>query len=286
MNYRICSFKISLVIGLFFLSATLSLAQQTKKIMGDMLVSIHNVQTLRFHLNKTERIEGVLQKAEQDVKFQHSPRKIYTYIHSPNKGVELLWMEGKNDNQVYINPNAFPYVNLNLDPYGSIVRKGNHHTVFEVGFDYIGDIMDHMIKKSGADFEKYFFYQGEVIFDKRPCYKVFIDYKPFTYVNYTIKANENITDIAYRMFVSDYMILKKNPSVDDYYDVKAGQTIIVPTAYALKTILYIDKETNLPVFQAMYDETGLFSQYEFHGLQLNQKIEDAEFTKEYSKYNF
>src|SRR6478609_8131607 len=111
MNYRNCSLKIFLALGLFFLCGSSGFAQQTKKIMDNMLLGIHNVQTLRFHLNKTERIEGVLQKAEQDVKFSHSPRKIYTYIHSPNKGVELLWIEGKNDNQVYINPNAFPYVN-------------------------------------------------------------------------------------------------------------------------------------------------------------------------------
>jgi outer membrane lipoprotein-sorting protein len=285
MNYKICLLKTSITLGFFFL-IPFCFAQQTKKIMEDMLVSIHDVQTLRFRLKKTERIEGVLQKAEQDVKFLHNPRKIYTYIHSPNKGVELLWIEGKNDNQVYINPNAFPYVNLNLDPYGSIVRKGNHHTVYEVGFDYIGEIMDQMIKKSGSDFDKYFFYQGDVLFDNRLCYKIFIDYKPFAYVNYTMKANENITDVAYKMFVSDYMILKKNPEIHDYYDVQAGQKIIVPTAYALKTILYIDKENKLPVFQAMYDEKGLFSQYEFYSLQLNQSIEDVEFTKGYSKYNF
>jgi outer membrane lipoprotein-sorting protein len=286
MNYRISLFRIGLATALFFLGTTSGFAQTTKKIMDDMLISIHNIHTLRFKLKKTERIDGVLQKAEQEVKFSHTPRMIYTYIHSPNQGVELLWMKGKNDNQVYINPNAFPYVNLNLDPYGSIVRKGNHHTVYEVGFDYIGEIMDHMIKKSGTDFDKYFFYQGEVVFDKRPCYKIVIDYKPFAYVNYTMKANETITSIAYKMFVSDYMILEKNPKIDDYYDVKEGQQVIVPTAYALKTILYVDKENHLPVFQGMYDEKGLFSQYEFYGLQMNQKIEEAEFTKEYSKYNF
>jgi outer membrane lipoprotein-sorting protein len=285
MNSRIFSVLTIIVSALLF-QAQLVFGQNTKKIMDDMLLSIHNVQTLRFKLKKIERIDGVLHKAEQDVKFSHTPRKIYTYIHIPNKGVELLWLEGKNDNQVYINPNAFPYVNLNLDPYGSIVRKGNHHTVYEVGFDYIGQIMDHMIKKSGPDFDKYFFYQGDVIFDKRPCYKIFIDYKPFAYVNYTVKANESVPDIAYKLFVSDYMILQKNPDIDDYYDVKAGQQIVVPTAYALKTILYIDKENNLPVFQAMYDEKGLYSQYEFYGLQLNQKIDDAEFTKDYSNYNF
>jgi len=80
--------------------------------------------------------------------------------------------------------------------------------------------------------------------------------------------------------------LKKNKEIKNFGDVKPGQIIIIPNAYARKTVLYIDKNTYLPILQTMYDDIGLFEQYEFYNLQLNPKIAEEEFTKEYKGYHF
>jgi outer membrane lipoprotein-sorting protein len=258
-----------------------------REIINNMFSSIEDIQSLKFKLKKKERVEGDLKLGEQDVKFNRSPKKIYTKVIAPNKGVEVLWVEGLNNKKAYVNPNGFPYMTVSLDPYGSSMRNNNHHTVHEVGFDYISSIVKQISQKSSKDFTKIFLYKGDTLFNNKDCYKILIDYTPYEYINYTVKAGENVTDIAYKLFISDYMVLEINEDeVDDYEDVEAGQVIKIPNAYARKTILYIDKKNNLPVIQKMYDEKGLFAQYEFHNLQLNPVITPEEFTKEYKDYNF
>jgi hypothetical protein len=251
-----------------------------------MFASIEKVETLQFKLKKAERVNGELKYGEQDVKFNRSPRKIYTYIHKPNKGVELLFLEGHNQNKAFINPNGFPYINVNLDPYGSNMRKGNHHTVYEVGFDYIGSIMKKIHTETTRNYEEIFIYKGIVNFDNKECHQVIIDYKPFKYYEYTVKPGETLVDIAYRNHISDFMILEINPELKEYDDVKPGQKITIPNAYAPKTILFIDKTTHLPVVQKMYDEKGLYEQYEFFNLSLNKPLKQEEFKADYKEYNF
>jgi outer membrane lipoprotein-sorting protein len=272
---------------LFLLTITATFSQpNSKTILDNMFTSIADVETLRFKLKKEERVSGEMKLGEQDVKFNRSPKKIYTYIHAPNKGVELIWINGHNDNKALINPNGFPYINVNLDPYGSNMRKGNHHTVHEVGFDYIGSILARTYKECNGNPGQVFSYKGDVKFDNKDCYEVHVDYKNFTYAEYTVKAGENLVDIAYRNMISDYMILEKNPQIKSFDGVKGGDKIIIPNAYAKKTILYIDKSTNLPVVQKMFDEKGLYEQYEFYSLVVNKEIPLEEFKSDYKEYNF
>ncbi len=258
----------------------------SKEIINQMLVAARQVQTLKFKLKKVERVGGTVFTGEQDVKYSHEPRKTYAYLHSPSKGTEVLWVADANNGKVLVKPTSFPYISVSLSPYGSVLRKNNHHTVYQVGFDYVAGIIGNIRSKSGQYFDNYFKYQGEVNFDNKVCYKMLVDYTPYQYVNYTVQPGENVTSIANKLYVSDYMIKEINEDIDDYDDVKAGQQIKVPNAYARKTVLYIDKETSLPLVQKMYDEKGLFSQYEFYNLQLNAPIAPEEFTRSYKAYNF
>ena len=74
--------------------------------------------------------------------------------------------------------------------------------------------------------------------------------------------------------------------MSNYHDVKANQKIKVPNVYGKKMIIYIDKELFIPRIIKVYDEKGLFESYEYHDLQLNPKITEEEFTREYKGYGF
>jgi hypothetical protein len=277
---------VCLLILLWQSTTVLSQVVPARDIIYQMLSATEQVNTLTFKLKKSERVNGKMVSGEQDVKYMHAPRKTYAYLHAPSKGTEVLWVAGANNGKVLVKPTSFPYISVSLSPYGSILRKNNHHTVHQVGFDYVAAIIRNIAGKSGEHFDLYFQYQGEVEFDNRTCYKILIDYTPFQYVSYLVQPNEDLPAIAKKLFVSDYMIKEINPGVDDYDDVKAGQQIKVPNAYARKTVLYIDKENHLPLVQKMYDEKGLFSQYEFYSLRLNPALTHAEFSREYEAYDF
>lgn len=253
----------------------------TQQIITKMLDAIRSIRTLKYNLKCSERINGKMLQTESQVKLQVSPRKVYLYL----KGPEVLWIEGQNNGNALVNPNSFPYVNLNLDPNGSLMRKDQHHTIHEMGFAYLGDVLESVVTKVGDKFDKYFSYSGEDKFLNRPCHKILITNHDFTYVSYKVKKGENLITIARKLKVSEYMILEKN-KLTDYYAVKEGQQILVPNGYAKMVMLTIDKQTYLPIAIKTFDDKGLFESYEYHNLQLNVKIADQEFSKDFKDYKF
>jgi len=288
MKFKIGTIGLSVaILGFCLLLASFSPKPRTatynsRKILNDVLDSIGAIKTLRYNLQCSERIKGVMQHTESKVKLQVSPRKLYLSLKSP----ELLWVQGTNGGEALVNPGSFPYMNLNLDPYGSLMRKDQHHTIHEMGLQYLAEILKDGIKKAGDDVDKYFVILGEEKYNGRACYKLSIAFPAFAWFPYTVKKDETITSIARKLHVSEYMILENNPKVSWYDDVKAGQIIQVPDGYAKLTLLLIDKEYLLPVNNKVYDDKGLFETYEYYNLQVNPPIAAEEFTKDYKDYHF
>jgi len=254
-----------------------------KELIFKMAKSIDDVQSLKYNLKITERGKKGYNSYESSVKLNRKPRKIYLYI----KGIELLWIDGWNNNKAYVKPNSFPYVNLSLDPSGSLMRQDQHHTINEMGFDYFGSIIERTALKLGDKFDQYFKLEGEERYNNRPCYKVTITNKDFGYTTYTVGNNESITSIARKLNVSEYMIVENNPRIKDYFDILAsGQKLKVPTWYARDVVIYIDQLYFLPIGIKVSDDKGLFEEYNYYFLQVNPKIEDAEFSTRYKDYKF
>lgn len=259
-----------------------SISESNNELIDKIFNAINNVKTLRYGLQCNERIKGRMQHTESKVKLQVSPRKLYLNI----RGVEVLWVQGANNGDALVNPNAFPYVNLNLDTYGSLMRKDQHHTIHEMGYQYLADILKDGLKRSGDNLDKYFKVLGEEKYNGRDCYQLSIAFPDFAWGNYTVKKGENLISISRKLHVSEYMVLENNPKLGSYYDVKEGQVIKVPNAYAKLTLLLIDKEYLLPVNNKVFDDKGLFETYEYYNLQVNPYIAPEEFTKSYKDYHF
>ena len=254
----------------------------SRDLLNSVLTSIANLKTMRYSLQCNERIKGRMQHTESQVKLQVSPRKLYLSL----KGPELLWIEGANDGDALVNPGSFPYINLNLDPMGSLMRKDQHHTINEMGMQYLAEILKDGIRRAGDKLDKYFVVLGEEKYNDRVCYKLSIAFPDFSWKPYTVLKGENMTTIARKLNVSEYMVLENNPQASSYTDVKAGQIIKVPDAYAKLTLLLIDKEYMLPVNNKVFDDKGLYETYEYHDLRINTPIAPEEFTKNYKDYNF
>lgn len=246
--------------------------------------AIHDVKSLKYHLKIIERGKKGFNYYESAVKFNKNPRQIYLYI----KGIEVLFLEGKNNNKALVNPGGFPYITLNLDPMGDLMRQDQHHTLNEMGYDYFSTVIQHTLKKvDRSHFDDYFKLLGEEKVNNRQCYKIIINNKDFAYKDYTVQAGESITSIARKFFVSEYMILEKNPKFKDYFDpLKKGQVIKVPNSYCRSVLLYIDKFYFVPVSVKVIDDKGLFEEYNYHFLQVNPKFEEGEFTRTYKDYKF
>ena len=101
-------------------------------------------------------------------------------------------------------------------------------------------------------------------------------------------SGENLIKLGKRLHVSPFKILALNPKFSDYQDVKAGDIIRIPSAYAKRCQIYIHADNYLPYQISVFDELGLFEQYIFTDINLSdypgqQLIISFEYTRNIQK---
>jgi hypothetical protein len=261
-------------------------AQTAAGLLSKMLDAINNCRTSKYVADVVERIDGKLAASEMIIKVKNNPFSVYTYSINPDPGAEALFVRGENSNELLVNPKKFPYVNINMSPFNSLIRKGHHHTIYEVGFGFMGEVISYNINHREKEFYEGLTYDGEADYKGKSYYKLSINNPSFGYIDYTVQQGENLYIIGRKFYVSDYMILSINKNMNDFNDVKPGQVIKIPSTYAKKFELYIDKTNYLPVVQIIYDDKGLFGQYEYNSLIVNPVFAPDEFTSKFKDYKF
>jgi Protein of unknown function (DUF1571) len=255
-----------------------------KIILKKMISEIENIHSMRYKLHAMERVGGKFLIADSELKIVISPRKVY--LKNSNKKLEVLYNDGENNNHAFINSNKFPAFCISLNPTNGIMRKAQHHTIHDLGFAYISQIISGSMNENSQIFEKSFFYLGIVERNGRQCHKIYNEFKNFKYINYTIKKSETIRSISDKFNCGDYRILEKNSSIKFGQVLSEGTIITVPNCYSSKTILYIDAITSLPLSIRIFDDEGLYEVYEFTEVCVNTVFKDDEFSKKYFEYNF
>jgi outer membrane lipoprotein-sorting protein len=275
---------------ILFLSSFMGFPTQNpvapKDYLTKMITAMDNVKTAKYNLHKVERVGKKTVESEIIVKLSTNPSCVYIYSVSPNPGAEVLWVKGQNNDKVKVSPNKFPFITLDMNTSNTLLRQDQHHTTPDIGFAFLSNVLKDYISKIGENFYKNVSYEGLIDWKGKQYYKIVIDNVGYGYTIYSIKRGESITNIAAKLGVSDYMIMTLNPNLADYNDARPGQKIKVPTAYAKKIVLYLDKLNYLPMGQYIYDDKGLFEQYELSSFILNPVISPAEFTPKYPGYKF
>ena len=81
------------------------------------------------------------------------------------------------------------------------------------------------------------------------------------------------------------MVMEKN-NMGYGAKVYNDKVIKIPNAFARKVEIYIDKETNLPIYQIVHDDKGVFEKFEFKNLKINPQLRSGEFTTQCAYYGF
>ncbi len=272
------------LVSFLLLSGQSGYSQSPKGIIIEMIQHANKLQGFTAEITKEERIDGELVKQITAVKLIRQPFQLYLNQRYPKKGVEILVR--KNNNRALINPNAFPWINLSLDPYGSLMRKDQHHTVYDSGFDLMAGILHRELARIGTDTSEHIFYHGETEWQGRSTFLVEMSNPHYKQVIYHVQLGEDLNSIARKLNINEYAILQLNEEVDYYDDVAPGQEIIVPSSYAKKMELYIDKEHMLPLLIKVWDAEGLYEQYAYKKFVINPYFAPDEFTSDYKKYGF
>lgn len=271
------------------LIATSCLAQEQNSlaIIEKMFESISNHNNLQGDLYSEERLDGFYQKNHIKFKLSNTPRMIYIKSIEPNKGVEILYNPALyGAERVYVNPNKFLIPNVKLSLQNRLLLDKRHHTIDNMGFYFLKDVFTEALERAGEQVDSIFNYKGIVQFDGKECYEVEITDPTYSTKKYTVKEGESVFSISRKFLISEYSLIEMNGNIDSFWDVSAGDEIIVPTSYAPKTTLYIDKVNYLPIMQQMEDEKGLFEKYEFKNLKIVKTYATNEFEAGYDAYTY
>ncbi|MFY0651437.1 MAG: DUF1571 domain-containing protein [Cyclobacteriaceae bacterium] len=255
-------------------------------ITQEMFSKTSEIRSVIYNLTKHERIDGELIKQVSFNKVNKEPFKVYLKQLYPKEGLEVLYANGVNNNKALVNPNGFPWINLKLNPHDGIMRKNQHHTILQAGFDHVLSILMFLCEKHEAEIDNIIEYEGLVDYEGEVCHSISLNNPYFKYIDYTVRENETVIDIASRLKLSEYMIVEKNPKVKDYEDVEAGQVIQIPTDYSPKMLLYVYEQNMLPARMDIYDDKGLYEKYEFSSIVVNPNISPDEFSEEFEGYGF
>ncbi|MEM7105105.1 MAG: DUF1571 domain-containing protein [Bacteroidota bacterium] len=270
---------------IIFLSAnTFPKGKDARSIVNEMTTAIANTNTLSFTMEMEERINGKFVQSKVSVKLQVEPQKIYIYSWYPNKGAEILYTPSKSS-KALVNPNGFPFFNVSFSPFNAQMRKNKHHTILSMGFEMLGNMINEVVESGDIPFDEYFQYGGDVDHNGKSCYKIVLNDADFGYQPYALTQDETLYNLANRMQISEYLIKEKN-GISGYGRVKKGTTLLLPTSYAKKTELYVDKSSMLPIVQIMHDEKGIFERYEYSEVLLNPEFNDQTFSKDNPDYGF
>lgn len=260
--------------------------QSTYEIAVGMFDRTKQIEAMTYTILKKERVNGEMIEGTTLMKLVRNPFKVYMKQLSPNLGMELLFVEGSNENNTLVNPNGFPWFNLNIDPYGSISRFNQHHTIHNSGYDHVISILEYLFKKYDKVIRELVKSKATVNFDGHECYFIIFENPYFCYLKHTVKKEETLLTIADSLKLSEHMILEKNQFIDDYNDVIPGQVIEIPNDYSPKMELYIDKQRMIPLVMFVYDEKGLYEYYEYTDVKLNPYLKPEEFTEDFEEYGF
>jgi len=261
-------------------------AQSAKSIIKEMIEQSKQVNTLQYRFLMQERIKGKMVKRTGCVKINNNPYKFYLNQESPLR-MEVLYVTGCNNGKLLISMKDFPWLTISLGPEESRVRDDQHHSVFEAGFNYVASVLEYLLNKYPDLKETQLKYLGIVTLDEKECYKISFDNSlNYKYINYTVKKGETITDIAKRLKLNDHLIVELNKKVKHLDDIKQGQIIVIPTDYAQKMEIFIDKIKMVPIAMKVFDDKGLYEEFFFLNIKLDAIYDQKEFTHTYKDYDF
>lgn len=262
-------------------------AQNARTVVDKMYRAIESNPRVSFDMLSKERFGSryVVKKTRFHV--SESPRKVY--MKDLEEGIEVLYVKGWNDNDALVNPNGFPWTNLDFSPRSSRMRKNQHHTILSAGFGYTAELMKSIeqdLKKQGRRFEDYFSISSTpTTFDGRSCYKLYINYdEEYGHKTHTVQRTATLATICKEQNVPEHRVAELNNL--DYGEVRAGTSLKIPNAYAKRVVFYVDKTTHFPIVQLIYDEDGLYEKYEYRSLDISPNFPSCEWTPDCSSYGF
>lgn len=263
----------------------LSIGQDAISITNQMFAAIKSVKSLQYTFESKERLaQGKTHIEKSSFKISLSPLQIYIFQHYPKNGLQVLYNEGKNKGKAKINPNAFPWVNLNLDPEGDLMLQDRHHSIFDAGFTYTCSLLEYLLNKYQSQKEQLIKYSGVLKYQENECYYLIFNNPNYKLITYTVQQNETPLSIAKKNHLNFYSILENNKSLKATEIIKPGTKITIPNDYASRMELFISKTMYYPIYLKIFDNKGVYEEFTFQQVVINPSFKEQDFSDKTYKF--
>jgi hypothetical protein len=255
-------------------------------VLKGMFDSLYSVKSVQFEMFSRERMKGELIKSHSKGVVNFEPRKIFIRGFDEESVLlnEVLYVYGQNNNNALISSNGFPYINLNLDPEGSTMRRNRHFTIFEAGGRYLVDMLRlGMIKYNelGNMTDRF-----QISKNSESTYEVVITNDDYQYTTYTVKEGDNSRTIAKTLGIPEYKIVELNDEVSGFDDLDVGQLLIIPNLFAKRVELILRTNDLIPVQVRIFDDKGLYSEYIYTQYNTKAVVNNKTFNSNNPAYTF
>lgn len=247
-------------------------AQDPVELLKKFDQAVTKYTKLQYTFNYKERMkgEGIIE-GDLDLYIEEgAQKKVHAVVRKPEEA-KLWYREGEMGNKV------MTHLGIALGMYNKRLMKNGQHPLDRAGFMRTRDITMDTYRARKDELASAIQVKGSVTFDGRDCYHIVILDKDYGTTKYTVQAGDNLLKIAEKKAVPEMRIMELNDGISDYFDVKEGEVITIPTSYASKTTIYLDKATYLPIYQKVEDDLGLFAEYKHYNLKVNEAFPDRIF---------
>jgi len=238
---------------------------------------------VQYKVTAIERGLNEFHTVHSEVKLQCHPRKLY--MSNPAKKLEILYNSQTEPNKALVKSPTLAFISIMLDPTGNIMRKNQHYSIHELGFDFIIKALALIISKDPEGLAN-FNLHGKCIKNNRSCYLIEYNNNQFSYTNYTVGSEETVSSIAGKLIVNEHILRYKNNLLNDFSYLKAGSTLKVPNLFLKRAVVYIDEKTMLPISISIFDEKEMFESYDFTEIEINKNFTDFDFDRKNKNYHF
>ena len=270
---------------LLFIATGVS-AQSGVELAHKMIEKVNSLKTLQCTFDAKERVMGKMISQKNNFKINIAPFKTYFKQDHPENGLEGLYISGENENKIKINPNAFPWITLNLDPEGELMMKDHHHPIFHAGYAYVAEVLEMLINKYQSRTSHLIVNKGTIVYQEQEVIVLDCTNPFYKIQSVTLSKPETPYDLGKRIHINYYSILEENPELKAFSKIPSGKTIKVPSDYASKMLIYLHKTQLYPVYIKISDPRGVFEEYKFTNVILNPVYKTEDFLATNTKYGF
>ncbi len=116
--------------------------------------AVADVDNYTAEFVKKELIGRQLIESRMELKLRHDPFAVYLKFIDPNEGRQVLYVPGRNDNNLLVKETGLAGLvgAISLDPSGSMAMEDNRHPITQIGIKFMLDaVMEDWLAQTAVE---------------------------------------------------------------------------------------------------------------------------------------